>query len=253
MKEKLQQVFSLAKAERRLALIPFLTAGIPSRESFGKQLQLLAQEGADIIEIGVPFSDPVADGPVVEEASLKALDQGVNLDYIFEVLAATPLESQKVLMGYFNPFYQYGLEKLLQKCLQCDISGLIIPDLPLEEYLNYFPQDSKVSYIPLIGLNTSRERMQAYSQLNPPFVYMVSILGLTGSELKVEEILSQQLKLAREVFKCPLVLGFGLSSPEQLDPIKQYLDGVVFGSSLIRYLQNQGTVEGFLQKWKITL
>ncbi|MDK2922313.1 MAG: tryptophan synthase alpha chain [Desulfonauticus sp.] len=249
-KEDIRKNFALAKSKGRLALVPFLTAGIPSKKEFPEQLKILDQEGSDLIEIGVPFSDPVADGPTIEAASLKALQEGVNLDYIFKVLSEQSLQAKVILMGYFNPFYQYGLDRLLAACEQYKIAGLIIPDLPLEEYLKHFPQPSSINYIPLIGLNTSKKRMQEYAKLDPAFVYMVSVLGITGSKVDIQSRLIEQLKIAREVFTCPLVLGFGLSSLSQLEKIEDYLDGVVFGSALIKYLEETGSVAGFLQKWQ---
>ncbi|SDN45162.1 tryptophan synthase, alpha chain [Desulfonauticus submarinus] len=243
--------FNEVKKNSRVALIPFITAGFPDKKNFWEELKELDENGADIIEIGVPFSDPVADGPVIEAASLKAIQEGVDIKYILDGLAQRKFNSPLVLMGYFNPFYKYGLKKLIEDCSKVGVKGLIIPDLPLEEYQRYFPKQSKVRYIPLIGLNTSIKRMKAYAELDPPFVYIVSVLGITGNELFIEDSLLSLLEKIKKIFSCPVVLGFGLSNPTQIKPIISFIDGVVFGTSLLRFLNNGGKSREFLQKWKI--
>ncbi|MDQ7031984.1 MAG: tryptophan synthase subunit alpha [Desulfonauticus sp.] len=241
--------FDQVKQQGRIALIPFLPAGFPDKTKFWEELKQLDLYGGDILEIGVPFSDPVADGPVIEQVSLECLNRGVDLNYIFQGLKQHSFQAKIVLMGYFNVFYQYGLDKLLEQCENTGVDGLIIPDLPLEEYQKYFPAQTQVNYIPLLGLNTSVDRMQAYACLNPPFVYFVSYLGTTGKTFKVEETLLERLKKAKTIFSCPLVLGFGISSSNQLGPFAGLIDGVVFGTSLIKFLQQGGNAKDFLQNW----
>ncbi len=240
--------------EGRKALIPFVPAGFPSKDRFWDVVVELDAAGADIIEIGVPFSDPVADGPVVEKASLRALEQGVNLEWIIEGLAenSSKMQAGIVLMGYFNPFLQFGLQDLAQKAGKSGANGLIIPDLILEEVLPYIDlfNDHDLAYIPLVGLNTPPERLKDYAGLNPAFAYLVSVMGITGTRTGENKLLKDKLVQAREVFNCPIALGFGLSTKDQLERIRDLVDAVVFGSALISHLDEGKSAGDFLRSWR---
>lgn len=240
----------------RKALIPFLPAGFPDLERFWTELEALDKAGADVIEIGVPFSDPVADGPVVEQASLECLERGVSLAWILDGLRARQgrFGAALVLMGYCNPFYQYGLERLAKDAVAGGVSGLIVPDLPLEEAAPMHAALSAqgIALVPLVGLNTSLERMRAYAGFvgdRGGFVYMVSVLGTTGERGSLPRTIAAKLAEARQAFALPLALGFGISSPEQLAPFGAHLDAVVFGSALIRHIREGGDGAGFMARW----
>ncbi len=243
-----------AGREGRKALIPFVPAGFPDKNVFWDIIMELDGAGADIIEIGVPFSDPVADGPVVENASIRCLEQGVKLSWIIEGLRQRrkKINAGIVLMGYFNPFLQYGLKKIAADAGEAGVNGLIIPDLILEEarpYLRLF-EDNGLSFVPLVGLNTPKERMIEYSLITPGFVYLVSVLGITGTKSGVNPLLRTKLEEVKESFNCPVALGFGLSSWEQLDTITDLVDAVVFGSALIEHLDKGKKVKDFMKGWK---
>ncbi|WP_045215672.1 tryptophan synthase subunit alpha [Desulfonatronovibrio magnus] len=242
-----------ALSDGRKALIPFVPAGFPDKAQFWDIIMELDDSGADIIEIGVPFSDPVADGPVVEKASIRCLDQGVNLHWIMQGLAKyrKNISAGIVLMGYFNPFLQYGLDSLASKAAEVGVNGIIIPDLILEEALPHLDQlqPSGLSFIPLVGLNTPQERMNKYSQTKPAFVYLVSVLGITGTKASATQLLRDKLKQVKESFACPAALGFGLSSKEQLEPIADLVEAVVFGSALIKHLDQGKTARDFMRAW----
>ncbi|MCA1743704.1 MAG: tryptophan synthase subunit alpha [Desulfonatronovibrio sp.] len=243
---------SLSKG--RKALIPFVPAGFPRKEQFWDIIMELDDSGADVIEIGVPFSDPVADGPVVEKASIRCLEQGINLAWIIEGLKEhrKNISAGIVLMGYFNPFLQYGLDKLAGQVGEAGINGLIIPDLILEEaepYAQMF-QENGVSLVPLVGLNTSQERMKEYTRINPAFVYLVSVLGITGTKVSASEILRARLSEVKKTFTCPVALGFGISVPEQLESLGDLVDAVVFGSALIEHLDSGKSASEFMRVWK---
>lgn len=242
-----------AGRQGRKALIPFVPAGFPGKEVYWDIIMELDRSGADIIEIGVPFSDPVADGPVVENASIRCLEQGVSLSWIMEGLREkrSSINAGIVLMGYFNPFLQYGLENLARDAGEAGVNGLIIPDLILEEtrpYLKLF-EENKLSFVPLVGLNTPKERMIEYSGINPAFVYLVSVLGITGTKAGAGQLLRRKLEEVKQSFKCPVALGFGLSAPEQLESIADLVDAVVFGSALIEHLDKGEKAGDFMKAW----
>ncbi len=237
----------------RKALIPFLPGGFPDRESFWTHLAALDAGGADIIEVGVPFSDPCADGPVVEKASIQALEMGTTLKWLLEGLRerAGQYQAELVLMGYLNPFLQYGFEKLADDAVAAGVSGFIIPDLPLDEDAPYraILQGRGMSLVPLVGLNTDLERMQAYAAVSTGYVYVVSVLGTTGARESFPAELADALARARKAFDLPIALGFGIKEPAQLAVFGDTIDAVIFGSALITHVREKGSVDAFMARW----
>ncbi len=252
-KNILTEKIEAAQALGRKAVMPYLPAGYPDKEAFWQHLADLDHSGADIIEIGVPFSDPVADGPIVEQAALHCLEHGVSLEWILDELAARrpSLEAGIVLMGYMNPFLQFGLQRLAERASRAGVNGLIIADLPLEESedVREMFQERGIALIALVGLNTPAERLRLYARHCEGFVYFVSVMGVTGERDVLPVELQTALRQARGIFSVPLALGFGLRSPAQLAGISAAVDGVVMGSSLIRHLQEARQVGSFLQPW----
>ena len=244
-----------ALAQGRKAVMPYLPAGYPTKDAFWKHIQDLDAAGADIIEIGVPFSDPVADGPVVEQAALRCLEQGVTLGWILEELTRrrSTIRAGIVLMGYINPCLQYGIPRLVKDAAQAGVNGLIIADLPLEESaeIRDILQEHGVALIPLVGLNSSMERLRMHAEKAEGFVYFVSVMGTTGVRDALPEELREALLQAKQTFSIPLALGFGLHAPAQLQGVESSVDGVVMGSALIRHLDATGRVGGFLNPWII--
>ena len=264
-----------AKAEKRLALIPFVTAGFPTMSAFWNIVEDLDAHGADIIEIGVPFSDPVADGPVVEAAGVRALEQGVNLHVLLKELEKRKnrLRAGIVLMGYANPFLQYAykatpktrftpglgirpaLDRLAADCAAAGAHGFIIPDLPLNEagvWRAAFEAHG-MPLIPLVGQNTTKARMLEYARHSNGYVYVVSVLGTTGVRDGMPPELVETLKRARAGFSLPLALGFGLKHPDQLAEFagKEYApDAVIFGSALLKHIEAGNRASDFLRPWK---
>ena len=251
----LEQKIRCAKEEWRLALIPFLTAGFPDKSRFWPNLMELDENGADIIEIGVPFSDPVADGPVVEDASRRALADGVTLRGIMKELLERRgfVKAGLVLMGYVNPFLQYGFEKLADEAATAGVNGFIIPDMPFEEsaLLRDVLRKRGLALIPLVGPNTDTERMRLYAAESEGYVYVVSVMGTTGERNALMPQVADTLQRARAVFSLPLALGFGLREPSQLEgfPDDTRPDAVVFGSALLTHLNSGGSAAEFLQRW----
>ena len=252
----LSSTFERARREGRMALIPFLTAGFPDRERFWDTLAAIDAAGADVIEIGVPFSDPVADGPVIEEASRRALAGGVSLAWLIDGLKARrgSFRADLLLMGYTNPFLQYGYERLAKEAKEAGVSGFVVPDMPLEESQTFRAALARhgETLIPLVGLNTPLERMRAYAAVSEGFVYVVSTLGTTGGTNTHLDSIAETMRRSRESFDLPLALGFGLKTPDQLDvlPPDARPDAAVFGSALLDHIDAGQPVEAFFAPWK---
>lgn len=243
-----------ANAAGRKALIPYLPCGFPDVTAFWTEIESLDKNGADVIEIGVPFSDPAADGPVIEAASQECLERGVTLAKILEGLKARKgtISAPIVLMGYLNPFHQYGYERFAADAVVAGVSGCIIPDLPMEESdeIKTIFKAHGLDLIPLVGLNTSVERLRAYASDASGFAYFVSVLGTTGDREVLPEEVSAKLKVAKGIFTVPLALGFGIKSPDQLAAFADSIDAVIFGSALIRHLREGKSAASFMQRWK---
>ncbi len=242
-----------ANARGKKALIPFLPGGFPDKERFFAELDQLDAGGADIIEIGVPFSDPVADGPTVEQASLDCLINGTCLSWILWELTKRKgrYRAALVLMGYYNPFLQYGLDKLGEDMADAGVAGCIVPDLPLEESgpMREALLAHGVDLICLVGLNTPVERMREYAKVARGFVYFVSVLGTTGVRESLPERIKTRLTDVRQVFDLPVALGFGIKTPDQLEQFGDLIDAAVFGSALIDHLRAGGDSESFMARW----
>lgn len=252
-KSPLQKAVERAHALGRRAVIPFITAGFPDKESFWTHLSRIDEAGADIIEIGVPFSDPVADGPVIEQASRDALARGVSLKWILDGLKARKggFSAELVLMGYVNPFYQYGLEQLARDAEEAGVSGFIVPDMPLEEsgmFRGAFSPHG-LTLVTLVAPNTSVERMREYKPYTSGFVYVVSVLGTTGGKANLERSVTETMRRARSVFDVPLALGFGLQTPDQLETLPEDArpDAAVLGSALLRHIGEGKDAGEFLE------
>lgn len=251
----ISQAFEQAREKGRMAIIPFITAGFPDKELFWQHLAEIDAAGADLIEIGIPFSDPVADGPVIENAGRIALEQGVTLSWLLDGLKARrgQFNASLLLMGYVNPFLQFGYDKLAHAAAEAGVSGLLIPDLPLEESarLRSLLNEEGLELVPLVGLNTSLERMQEYANETKGFVYIVSLLGTTGGLNSHLEIVADTMRRARKAFQVPLALGFGLRTPDQLDalPSDAQPDAAVIGTALISHIQMGGHAAEFFAPW----
>jgi tryptophan synthase alpha chain len=245
-----------AQGQGRLALVPFLTAGFPDGESFWPILMELEENGADIIEIGIPFSDPVADGPVVEEASRRALADGVTLRAVLDELRQRRsfFKAGIVLMGYLNPFLQHGYERLVADASAAGVDGFIVPDMPYEESgaFKAMLAEAGIALIPLVGPNTPRKRMELYARDCEGYVYVVSVMGTTGERAALPPEAAATLRLAHEVFDRPLALGFGLKHPAQLAGLgpKERPEAAVFGSALLRHIDAGRPAGEFLQQWR---
>ena len=233
----INKVFRDLKKNKHKAFIPFLTCGFPDPEKFHQLFEVLDRGGADIIEIGIPFSDPLADGPVIQKTSKIALGNGINTDLVFSMIEKirektdTPL----VIMSYFNTIYSYGIKRFLKRAERSGVRGLIIPDLPLEEYKRYksYFTDSSIDNIMLASLTSGEKRLAAISREAKAFLYCVSVKGVTGTGNIPGNDLKDFLTKLRGITELPLALGFGLGDKKQINIIKDWCDGIIIGSKIL--------------------
>ncbi|MGN9019018.1 tryptophan synthase subunit alpha [Lachnospiraceae bacterium HCP1S3_C3] len=225
------------------AFIGFITGGDPDIETTEKLLYTMSESGADLIEIGIPFSDPIAEGPVIQEASERALAAGCTTDKLFELVAKVSpnLDTPIVFMTYINPIYTYGKEKFMSKCKECGIQGIIVPDLPYEEKDELTPECDKYG-IDLISLiaPTSHERITMIAKETKGFVYCVSSLGVTGVRSEITTDISAMTDLVRKATDIPCAIGFGISTPEQAKKMSADADGVIVGSAIVKIVAQYG-------------
>lgn len=229
-------------ANRGEKIIPFLTAGFPTLKAT-TQLVLTAQKaGADMIELGIPFSDPLADGPVIQASSQIALQNGVTLPWILDQVRIIRKSSEIpiVFMGYLNPIMHYGTHVFLKDCREVGVDGIIVPDLPPEEGEEFISQSKSegVSPILLVAPNTPADRIEKISLLGGDLIYCVSILGITGSKLSRKEILKTYLLRVREHSRTPFIVGFGVKTRQDVRNISSMADGVVVGSAIIQEIMD---------------
>lgn len=227
-------------AKNQKALSIYLTAGYPKVDSFVDLVCKVYDAGADLIELGIPFSDPLADGPVIQKASEAALANGVSLISTLEMTAKIKERVDKpiILMGYANPIMHYGIEKFIGDAKEAKVDGLIIPDIPLEEYEDFFTDKFKDFEIALLTTPTSsQERIQKIDELSSGFVYCVSVTGTTGVRNNFGDEVKQNLERTYHIIsKNKMMLGFGISSPENIKDYRDYTDGFIVGSAVVKNL-----------------
>jgi len=244
------QNFLLTRQEKNQKLLSlFLTAGFPQIDATVPLLKLLDEAGADLIELGIPFSDPLADGPTIQRTSQIALQNGVTLKKVLEMAAAvkSKLRPPLILMGYYNPILQFGPEKFAQAAAKAGVQGLIIPDLPPEENLalREIAGHLSMSLIYLVSPNTSPERLQLIDRLTTSFIYAVSITGVTGARANVADSAREFLQNLRPQVRHPLLVGFGVSNAAEARTLSRFCDGVIVGSALLTQIEkNDLTADG---------
>lgn len=231
-------------AKRSEKVIPFLTAGYPNKLDTVNMVLSAEKSGAAMVELGMPFSDPLADGPIIQRASQVAIENGVNIKWILEIVIDIRMSSEipLVLMGYINPIIKYGLEKFLQDCKKVGIDGLIIPDLPPEEAEKFvkLARTNHISPILLVAPNTSSERINLISKLAVDLIYCVAILGITGSENNMGN-LKEYLARVEENSICPFIVGFGIKNREDVVKINKLAHGAVVGSAIMNAIKGSGS------------
>ncbi|SDL32531.1 tryptophan synthase subunit alpha [Halarsenatibacter silvermanii] len=233
--------------EEEKALIPYICAGDPDLETTEELIFTLKEAGADIIELGIPFSDPLADGPVIQAAGQRALEEDVTLVDILDMVEriSDEVKIPLVLMGYYNSVLNYGREKFAEDCARCGVSGVIIPDLPYEEDEKLYKNlnDRGVNGIMLAAPNTPSDRLSFLGDKSKGFLYCVSLLGVTGDERGPYERLDEYIGRVRDRVKLPLGLGFGIDGPEKAAAVSQYVDGIIMGSAIIEVIKDSQNAE----------
>jgi tryptophan synthase alpha chain len=223
------------------ALIPYITVGYPDLMATVNAVPLLEENGADIIELGIPFSDPLADGATIQESNYQALQNGITPEICLETARKIRKKTNipLVLMTYFNPVLNYGLEKFCRDCVESGIDGVIVPDLPPEEgtVLECAAAEGGLDLIYLLSPNSTRERIRTVSEKSRGFIYLVSLTGVTGARTNLPPSLEEFIKRVRRVAQQPLCVGFGISTAEQAAQVSEIADGVIMGSKLIQLMK----------------
>ena len=229
--------------ENGKAFIGFLTAGDPTIEKTVEYILAMEEAGCDLIEIGIPFSDPMAEGVVIQDANVRALKHNTTTDDVFEIVKAVRAESDVplVFLTYINPVFFYGYEKFFKKCGELGVDGIISPDLPYEEKdeISEIARKNDVDVISLIA-PTSKERIQKIAADATGFIYVVSSLGVTGMRSEIKTDLNSILEDIRDVTDLPLAVGFGINTPKQAHDIGKIADGVIVGSAIVKIIEEHG-------------
>ena len=230
--------------ENKKLLSIYFTAGFPSLNDTVSIIKELEKNGVDMLEIGLPFSDPLADGPTIQESSTQAIENGMTTNLLFEQLKEIrkTVQIPLIIMGYFNPIIQFGVEKFCQKCNEIGIDGLIIPDLPLEEYLTEYQaifEKYNLKNVFLITPQTSNERILEIDSVSDSFIYMVSTAAVTGSQAGFgNEQMNYFERISNLNLKKPQVIGFGINNKETFEQATLHQKGAIIGSAFIKFMQN---------------
>jgi tryptophan synthase alpha chain len=237
--QRIAAAYETARTENRAALVPYLTLGYPNPEKSLALAEAAVAGGADLLELGVPFSDPLADGPVIQRATHAALQQGTTVARCFQMAAS--LRQRKIViplifMGYYNPILAFGEEAFCRACREAQVDGLIVPDLPPEEGVHLEESCAKygLALIYLLAPTSTTERIQLVTARSRGFVYLVSVAGITGTRDRLPSDLNAFVNRVRSATDKPLAVGFGISTPEQARQVAKNADGVVVGSALVR-------------------
>jgi len=255
----MNRINKLFKKKRGEILSIYFTAGYPSLNDTTEIIKTLDECGVDLIEVGMPFSDPIADGPVIQDSSNVAIDNGMNLNLLFEQLTDIRkiTDIPIVLMGYVNPVYQFGYDNFIKKILECDLDGLILPDLPLDDYKDKFQQifdKENISFISLITPNTSEDRVKQIDENSNGFIYMVSSSSITGKKSSFDV---KQIKYFNKIrslsLKNPTVIGFGISDKKSFEQACKYSQGAIIGTMFIKEISKDNlseSIKGFIESIK---
>lgn len=251
----MNRIKTLFSKKKNNILSIYFTAGYPKLNNTTKMIENLVSSGADMIEIGIPFSDPLADGPVIQDSSNKALKNGMSLSLLFEQIEdiRKNINIPLVLMGYLNPVYQYGIENFLKKCSEIGIDGVILPDLPIHEYEDkYKPlfEKYKIQKIFLVTPNTDTERIKKIDAMSDSFIYIVSSAATTGVKKSFTDDQIEYFKKIRDMkLQNPTLVGFGISNHEGYTEASKYANGVIIGSAFIKALGEEGELQAKISRF----
>jgi tryptophan synthase alpha chain len=246
MTNRIDKRFKELRSKKKKAFIAYITAGDPDLGTTKKLVMALEASGADIIELGIPFSDPIADGPTIQAASYRALLKKTGLSNIFDAVSELRAHTEVpiVFMTYYNPVLKYGPASFFESCSKNGVDGVIVPDLPFEEAgeLIKLGRKSGVSTIFLAAPTSSRERMRKIAKISSGFVYYVSLTGVTGSGESLQSEISRNVRILRSFTKKPVAVGFGVSNPAQARRIARSADGVIVGSAIVKIVAEKGDI-----------
>jgi tryptophan synthase alpha chain len=237
--ERIQAAFATAKQQKRAAFMPYHAMGYPSRDETLEIVTALSEEGADLFEIGIPHSDPLADGPTIQTATYTAITQGTTVpDCLAMVreLRASGVDAPFCAMSYYNPIFSYGVERFVSDAVEAGVDGLIVPDLPPEEAdeLEAAARKAGLATVYLLAPTSTDARIQAVARRATGFIYLVSITGITGARNELPPDLASFVQRVRRYTDLPLAVGFGIGTGEQAAAVAQIADGVIVGSALVR-------------------
>ena len=252
---RIEAKFKKLKAQGRTAFIGYLTAGDPSVEKTVELVLAIERGGADIIEIGIPYSDPLADGPVIQQAGLRAFEGGITVDKVFGAAGKIRAQTEIPLLFlvYYNTIYNIGCERFAKRCKKAGIDGLIVPDLPLEERdeLKIHTDKEDICLIPLVA-PTSRDRVARIAEGSKGFVYCVSTMGVTGMRSEFRKDVIDYLNDVKSQTALPIAVGFGISSEESAEFFSQHADGIIVGSAIVNEINEGGAdpeiLKGYIKK-----
>jgi len=235
--------FSKIKKDKRIALMPFLMAGDPNLETTAKILLELQASGADMIELGIPYSDPLADGPIIQLAASRALSAGTSPEKVFKMLSELrdDLLIPIIIFTYSNPLINRGLEKFCIDASKAGVSGLVVPDLPLEEAekLSHIAASKEIDLVLLVAPTTPKERMEKISNTSNGFTYLVSVTGVTGERSALEDNVENLVRQLKHSSSCPIAVGFGISEVKHIQQVRKWgADGAIVGSALVKRIAN---------------
>lgn len=242
MKNRIEKRMELLKQNQEKAFITYITAGLPEMETCKKLIKVQEEAGTDVIELGIPFSDPTADGPVIQAVSHKAIQRGVNLRKVFAMvreLRAEGVEIPIIFMMYYNTALYYGLEEFVKSCMETGVDGLIIPDLPIEEQgeLNEYLRDTDTPILIQLVSPISGRRIPEILKSARGFVYCVSTMGVTGQKEGFSKETVDYLTAVKEQSQIPVMMGFGIQDAADVAPVKEMIDGAIVGSHFITLLE----------------
>ena len=251
---RISQVFKKLKQTGGKALIPYIMAGDPSLDAAGRFVAQLKEAGADIIELGVPFSDPLADGPTIQKAHERALQKGVTLRKVIALVREIRQTSEipLILMTYFNPVFKFGIDAFVKEVVSAGVDGVIIPDLIPDEAHDFITiaRKHKLDTIFLLAPTSTLERIKRIVKASTGFIYYVSITGITGAKLSIGDPMKDTLELIKNNTNKPVAVGFGISTPEEAAEISKIADGVIVGSAIVKLIAEDKDIKDFARRLK---
>jgi tryptophan synthase alpha chain len=251
---RINKKFRELRRHGRKAFIAYIMAGDPSIEKTGELVRIIEECGADIIELGVPFTDPLADGPVIQRAAERALAGGVTLRDVISLVRGlrTSTDIPIVLMTYYNPVFKYGEEAFVRDASASGVDGLIVPDLPPDEAgsLIRLSREHSIDTVFLLAPTSTPDRVRTVAKASRGFIYYVSITGITGARLHLDPAIRESIEVIRALTRTPVAVGFGVSTPEEARAVSGMADGVIVGSAIVRRIKGE---EGDLREFLVSL